>query len=86
LNEQIVRAAIRYDGKVYSVPRPGRHHHVIHHMALLGLKSRDMNDQGFATSTGRFVGREEAVGIARAADQIKIKTCPADELFSEDVW
>jgi len=40
-------------------------------------------DQGFITSLGRFVGREEAADVALAAGQVaeSVKI-----LFSEDLW
>ena len=42
-----------------------------------------MEAQGFYTSKGRFVGREEAAKIAYAAGQI---FSPANRLFSEDLY
>lgn len=93
--ETIVAAAIRTDGItvegydpykiVLSVERPGRHSHVAW---WLGKHDVDMRDQGFVTSTGRFVDRKEACVIARAASQVDEakKTQPADTLFSEDLW
>ncbi len=44
--------------------------------------------QGFLTSTGRFVGREEALRIATAAGQLigRTKHRPLDKLMSEDLW
>jgi|DEB19_MinimDraft_3_1074340.scaffolds.fasta_scaffold60239_1 hypothetical protein len=53
-----------------------------------------VGEQGFVTSAGRFVGREEARQIAEAAEQL----IPSEDndgvaivrqhpqLFSEDVW
>lgn len=93
--ETIEAAAIRYDGVTWTVPRPGRHHDVI----AFALRERPWlesigGEQGFVTSTGRFVDRKEARQIAEAANQI-IESCGADgvpfkrqhpDLFSEDVW
>lgn len=85
--ETIERAAILYDCSVYSVPRPGRHHDVCHKMVLeYGLPTEAQHNQGFVTNTGRFVDRREACIIATAAGQIKNKTFPLYELFSEDMW
>jgi hypothetical protein len=42
-----------------------------------------MEAQGFYTSKGRFVGREEAAKIAYAAGQI---FSPTNRLFSEDLY
>ena len=76
------------DGKVYSVPRPGRHHDVIHKMreeGYAGLVSGDR--QGFLLSDGRFTWRKPALHIATRAEQlIREPTAPAHGLFSEDVW
>lgn len=88
--ETIERAAIRDDaGVVYSVPRPGRHHDVINHMLDIddaGFIPPVTGEQGFTTSTGRFVGREEAMQIAQAAGQLIAEPHVPDMLFSEDVW
>jgi hypothetical protein len=45
-------------------------------------------DQGFLTSMGRFVGRVEALRIARARGQIRKAGYIArgDELYSEDLY
>lgn len=84
--ETVELAAIRHEGDIYSVPRPGRHHAVIHKMAGLGHGASAMHDQGFITSHFRFVGRHEALRLAQTANQIIEKTSPRDQLFSEDVW
>lgn len=94
--ETIERAALRTPaGVVYDLPKPGRHHDVIAHMADNGVGAWDC-DQGFTTSEGRYVDRFEAMDIARAAGQllavqtdpdgIDIRREPSDRLFSEDVW
>ena len=41
--------------------------------------------QGFYTNLGRFVDREEAMLIAREADQV-ISNSTFDELYSEDLY
>lgn len=84
--ETIEKAAIRFEGTVYTVPRPGRHHNVIREMARQGFGPEAMHDQGFVTNTARFVNRREACRIATEADQIIKKTGGDDDLFSEDVW
>lgn len=79
-------AAIRdHDGTVYSVPRPGRHHHVIHLMASKGLKTPITGEQGFVTSDGEFVRRTPAGRIAIKAGQIKELKWPP-QMYSEDLW
>jgi hypothetical protein len=86
-NATISCAAIRApDGKVYSVPKPGRHYHVILLMASLGMPTPIRGEQGFLLSDGRFVGREEAKLVAEAAGQMLPGRGKLTELFSEDIW
>jgi hypothetical protein len=86
--ETIVRAAIRHvEGDVHSVPRPGRHHDVIHSMGERYQHRRpEGHEQGFLTSTGRFIGRDEAWRIAERSGQLLPRATGAGHLFSEDVW
>jgi hypothetical protein len=68
---------------IVSAPPPARHHNLF---ALAGKPDQ----QGFLTSTGRFVGREKAKKIAMAAGQ-QFKPTPeggyvGPQLFSEDLW
>lgn len=93
--ETIETAAILFDGVVYTVPRPGRHHDVMRHMwTQWGDKPGEERfirgeTQGFVTSTGRFVGRSKALRIVKAAGQPQIDH-PAlnvgGRLYSEDLW
>ncbi len=71
MTEKIKAAAIKFDDVVWSVPSPGRHHDVIAYI----LRERPWYErvggtQGFVTSQGRFVEREEARKIAECADQL----------------
>lgn len=85
--EKLVRAALLYKGKIWSVPAPGRHHNVIQLMAGAGLGPEAQRDQGFLTDIGRFVDRREGLCIAEAANQIIRRTGNADDkLYSEDLW
>jgi hypothetical protein len=91
--EVIVAAALRAGDLILTVERPGRHHSVFHAADAAGLP-HGYYDQGFLTSTGRFVEREEARKIAEAANQLI--ACQGQDgvpfvrqhrdLFSEDVW
>lgn len=96
--ERIVAAAIKVGNLVLMVERPGRHHNVFYSLRDAGLppiKGAGGNAQGFITSHGRFVGREEARQLATAAGQL-LKSEKDDagvpivrdhpQLFSEDVW
>ena len=82
--ERIVAVAIWQDGMTCSVSRPARHHDVIRCMARAGIQIPIVGTQGFLTSHGRFVNRQQARNIAIAADQ-GIRQI-GDELFSEDLW
>jgi hypothetical protein len=84
--ETIERAAVKRLGEVTSLPRPARHHNVLHLLASQVGRETESWEQGFVTSSGRFVDREEAFRIAVAAKQIIKKHPPAEILFSEDVW
>lgn len=88
--EEIHSAAVRHpDGIVYCVSRPGRHHHVLGLIHILGKGSTDTAPtQGFLTTHGRFVGRSLAAAIAFKAEQLKDKTIQdiPHVLFSEDLW
>lgn len=80
--ELIVSAAIRCDGVIVSVERPGRHGNCINFLWRRGV---DQSDQGFLTNRGRFVGREEAAEIVQASGQGS-KRDDINGLFSEDMW
>lgn len=71
-----------------SAPPPARHHTLLHPLVELGIRKVHPDDQGFLTSTGRFVGREEALKIALASGQPMIDHPARHQrlLFSEDLW
>lgn len=88
----ISKAAIRHvSGKVWSVPRPLRHHHIFPHICeSMGIPTVGGKDfcQGFMTSDGVFVTRDIAERIARRAGQIKgeDQKIIGGVLTSEDLW
>lgn len=85
--ETVACAAIRdHDGKVWMVPPPGRHHHIIRKMARAGCDLPITGEQGFVTDIGRFIDRAEAVRVATAAGQITKPKFQSNALFSEDLW
>jgi hypothetical protein len=75
------------DKLVVSAPPPARHFTLMHPLPE-GLQSRPFEDQGFLTSTGRYVGREEGLQVALASGQPMIDhpSRHATLLFSEDLW
>ena len=89
-DERVVAAAV-YHGVVVSLPPPARHHTIMHFMsAAMKIDTATVAEvnQGFITSTGRFVNRTEAYYIAFKAGQLKHQQQPdsSPELFSEDLW
>ena len=98
--DHIIASAIRFNGKVWSVPRPGRHHDVIQHVIKTNSEIKFVGgEQGFiagdGATQGRFVDRLEARKIAEAAKQLIAGrrdndgvpyVAQDDRLFSEDVW
>lgn len=84
---RIEAAAIIHRYRVVTLPRPARHHDIIRHIVTELGAERSTGAQGFVTDAGRYVGRREALTIARAAGQLL--GVPHNEdvgLFSEDVW
>ena len=87
----ITHVAIRFQGKVYSLPPPNRHHDVIRLIVeQTGVKYVDAHgdDQGFLASDGLYWRREDALRIARECGQLKPGGLgeKLGELYSEDVW
>lgn len=84
--ELIVAAAV-YHGCVISLPKPARHHTILHSLSLMGIDAMLIHgdNQGFITSEGRYVNRVEAFGIAYKAEQIP-RGSKGPQLFSEDLW
>jgi hypothetical protein len=89
VTETIVAAALKIQSMTISAPPPARHHTLLHAIFNTYGERGPMikaTDQGFLTSTGRFVSREEAVTIAMAAGQIIKPKFQPQQLFSEDLW
>jgi len=90
--EMILCAAIKIGDLVLSVPRPGRHHTIIHAWFALTYQQmgkRDDEEQGFLTTKGRFVGRKEAWIIAAEAGQVTRPAGgdgPDTGITSESMW
>lgn len=83
--ELVVAAAIRTEGVVVMVERPGRHGNCINflHNRAPGVDYRA--EQGFITNRGRFVNRQEAAAIVEASGQGSGRE-GINGLFSEDMW
>jgi hypothetical protein len=86
---EVVAAAVRSCNLVFTMPRPARHHHILHAMSrdfkldaiLHGLP----DNQGFLLSDGTFADRIRAATVALASGQIEQLNWPP-ELYSEDLW
>lgn len=85
LPEIIVAAAVRTPTGVSHMPPPARHHHIVHKLHDEYRIVSAPKDQGFLTSYGRFVSREEAARIAVDSRQITVPQW-GNKLFSEDLW
>ena len=99
--EMIMAAAIRRpdDGQYWYSAPPARHGDIMHSIVVRERISCVPGhwDQGFVTNRLRFVGREEAMLIAKRAGQVRPYTRTEDgvtrthfptgrELFTEDMW
>ena len=78
----ITHAAVKYNDRVYSLPRPWRHHHVLR---LIGGVYGQCT-QGFLTNHGEFVNRNKAMKIAIDANQVDPDKFIKEELYTEYVW
>ncbi len=85
--EKIVAAALRKNGLTISALPPARHHTLLHALFdVIPGEGPVICDQGFITSAGRYVDREEGLAIAIAAKQTDKGKFNAHQLFSEDLW
>ena len=86
----ITHVAIRFNGKVYSLPKPNRHHDVIRHIVETeGVSHVDSHgeDQGFLDSSGRYLNRKQALVSAQVNDQMRAgRPVWHNELNSENLW
>lgn len=84
----IDRAAIKFRGVVYTLPRPNRHPDIVRHIrAVNGIGLNGPDIKGFLDSTGAFLTRSQAVPVALAAGQVlKRSTLRTSGLYSEDLW
>lgn len=84
--ETIYAAAIRHKGRVCYMAPPNRHHDIIHMIAQNEGEYDQSSEQGFVTTEGLFVDREEAARIAITSGQITETKFQPGLLFSEDLW
>jgi len=87
----ITHVAIRFQGQIWSLPKPNRHNDVIRLIGTtLGIKYVDARkrDQGFLDNEGNYLTRKESLAVAMAANQLTARATghKLGELYSEDVW
>lgn len=87
-NTSIVAAAVQWNGVTISLPRPARHHHILHSMCEPGWPEDAPLTcvQGFIDSNGDFYDRKSAKLLVKATGQPTIADYQPYELFSEDLW
>ncbi len=86
----LTHVAIRFQGKIWSLPAPYRHHHIIRVIIMLDPDvthvDTSQSDQGFLDSSGRFLNRKQALVNAELNGQIKNGKLIGSILTSEDLW
>lgn len=94
----IVSAAIKINGAIISMPRPARHHDILRQIkGLYEYGDRpdftyNVEEQGFLTDEGMFLGRRGAFYHAHDCGQgtpnrrVSPGHYAGDVLFSEDLW
>lgn len=83
----IVAAAVKFEGKVYALPAPARHHDVLWHINEGREKKCMFGDQGFIDHELGFLARPQALYRAKDEGQLpRDFKDRAGELFSEDLW
>ena len=82
----IKSAAIKSNGKVYSLPKPANHDAIVHYMEnKLGLLATG-GESGFLDDKGNFLDRKKAFKHALASGQLSKSPRKSDTLHSEDLW
>ena len=82
----ISAVAVRFQGRIYGLPAPNRHHHILRLIRAEHGKTRP-NVQGFLDNRGKFLSRKDAMRVARKANQVYDPTRDRSPLlYSEDLW
>ncbi len=85
----IVSAAIKINNLILSLPKPARHHNIIHEYNSYDLNPSLESEEGFLTDDGDFLRRVSAMRHVLIHDQLMIRGKDGyrgQELFSEDLW
>ena len=89
MREFIICSAVNYHGTIVGGRRHKNCHNTIKELLNIENDGLDREDQGFLTSTGRFVDRSIAFKIAKKNNQIVHKMfddCDTGILTSEDLY
>lgn len=85
-DNRIVGVAVKYNGQIYSLPEPNRHHNVLR---MIGPIYGE-HEEGFILDDGVFIGRRLAMRLARDNGQLKRREgtqfYQGPALYSEDLW
>lgn len=86
----LTHVAIRFQGKIWSLPCPYRHHHIIRMIIYLDPDVHHVDthgeDQGFLDQDGRYLTRKQAEVNASINGQLKNDKIIGGVLTSEDLW
>lgn len=84
----IVAVAVKYGGKVWSLPEPNRHCDIVRLISdTTGEKTIDLESEGFLDADDRYLTREQALVSALCNRQVLDENdIRHDQLFSEDLW
>ncbi len=87
---KITDVAVIFEGEIYSLPAPNRHHNVIHMMYGNGIRINGPSLEGFLDENGTFLNR--SAGMIRAQRNGQLNRREGDQfyqgpdLYSEDLW
>jgi hypothetical protein len=83
---KIVGVAVLYNGQIFSLPAPNRHHNVL--MTTSGFNRP--YEEGFILDDGTYIDRIGAMQLAKDNGQLNRRSgenfYQGPELFSEDLW
>lgn len=93
----IVAVAVRDGNKIWTLPKPARHHNVL--WLMRGLDPWEpieenrkpgiipaKGEQGFLDHSGEFLDRKQALLVAEACKQLRHPPIAPPQLYSEDLW
>lgn len=89
-SERIVAVASLFQGQLYTLPPPARHHDLVRLIAEktgVAYVGGETYVQGFIDQDGFFLRRKPAKLVAERANQILDNRAPKlDDLYSENLW